>query len=112
MLSAFANNYIRTVTGLRVRDCTSGYRCWRREALARLPLERHLVGRLLVPRRSDVSRRGRGHANRGSADRVRRAPAGASKLSSSVLVESLITPWRLVARSWPESVRYRCSHPS
>ena len=24
------------------RDCTSGYRCWRREALARLPLE-HMV---------------------------------------------------------------------
>ena len=39
MLSAFANTYIRTATGLRVRDCTSGYRCWRREALARLPLD-------------------------------------------------------------------------
>ena len=40
ILSSFANAYIRTVTGLRVRDCTGGYRCWRREALARLPLER------------------------------------------------------------------------
>ena len=40
MLSGFANAYIRSVTGLAVRDCTSGYRCWQREALARLPLDR------------------------------------------------------------------------
>ena len=39
MLSGFANTYIRAVTGLRVRDCTSGYRCWRREALAQVPLD-------------------------------------------------------------------------
>src|SRR5262249_53750719 len=40
VLSAFANNYIRTVTRMPVRDCTSGFRCWRREALHRIPLER------------------------------------------------------------------------
>ena len=28
LLSGFANTYIRTVTGLSVRDCTSGFRCW------------------------------------------------------------------------------------
>ena len=60
MLSAFANTYIRTATGLRVRDCTSGYRCWRREALARMPLDTHRVGRLLVSRRGDVPRRAAG----------------------------------------------------
>ena len=37
-LSAFANRYIRAVTGLTPRDCTSGYRCWRRDVLARVPL--------------------------------------------------------------------------
>ncbi len=95
MLSAFANTYIRTVTGLSVRDCTSGYRCWRREALARLPLEAissdgysFLVEVTFHAARSGVT-----------IDEVpivfveRRQ--GASKLSSSVLVESLITPWRL-----------------
>ena len=40
VLSRFANAYIRGVTRLGVRDCTSGYRCWRREALASLPLDR------------------------------------------------------------------------
>ena len=38
MLSAFANWYVRAVTGLSINDITSGFRCWRREALQRLPL--------------------------------------------------------------------------
>ena len=38
-LSAFANRYVRAVTRISVADCTSGYRCWRREALERLPLD-------------------------------------------------------------------------
>ena len=38
-LSTFANRYIRAVTRLSASDCTSGFRCWRREALARLPLD-------------------------------------------------------------------------
>src|SRR5262249_28675784 len=29
LLSRFANIYIRAVTRLTARDCTSGYRCWR-----------------------------------------------------------------------------------
>lgn len=39
-LSAAANWYIRRTTGLAVRDSTAGFRCWRRDALARLLLER------------------------------------------------------------------------
>src|SRR4051812_34779287 len=38
MLSAFANRYIRAITHMTIRDCTSGFRCWRRDALERLPL--------------------------------------------------------------------------
>src|SRR4029078_2914016 len=37
-LRAFGNRYIRFLTGLSATDCPSGYRCWRREALARLPI--------------------------------------------------------------------------
>jgi len=40
ILSTLANRYIRAVTGLDARDCTGGFRCWRREALARIPLAR------------------------------------------------------------------------
>jgi dolichol-phosphate mannosyltransferase len=98
MLSAFANAYIRTVTGLRVRDCTSGYRCWRREALARLPLE-------------SVTSEGYAFLTEvifqaaAVGTRMSEVPIvfverrhGASKLTSTVLFESLLTPWRLIGK--------------
>jgi dolichol-phosphate mannosyltransferase len=95
MLSGFANTYIRTVTGLRVRDCTSGYRCWRREALACIPLE--AIGSdgysFLVEVTFQAAAAGLTIAEVPIVFVERRQ--GSSKLSSSVLVESLITPWRL-----------------
>jgi dolichol-phosphate mannosyltransferase len=39
-LSAWGNFYARTILGLPFRDVTTGYRLWRREALAGLPFER------------------------------------------------------------------------
>jgi dolichol-phosphate mannosyltransferase len=39
-LSAFGNTYARVVLGFPLRDVTTGYRLWRREALAGMPLER------------------------------------------------------------------------
>lgn len=97
-LSAFANRYIRAVTSLSPSDCTSGYRCWRREALARIPLDRvfsdgyaFLVEMLFRAARSGC--------------RIGEVPIifierrqGQSKVSTAVLIESLITPWRLRLR--------------
>lgn len=94
-LSAFANRYIRAVTGLTPRDCTSGYRCWRREALARLPLDGMVSDgyAFLVEMLFEAKRTG---------CRIGEVPIifverrqGESKVSTPVLVESLITPWRL-----------------
>jgi len=39
-LSAFGNFYARTILGLPLRDVTTGYRMWRRETLAGMPLHR------------------------------------------------------------------------
>lgn len=39
-LSAFGNAYARAILGVPLRDLTSGYRLWRRTALARIPRER------------------------------------------------------------------------
>jgi len=98
ILSSFANSYIRTVTGLSVRDCTTGYRCWRREALAKLPLDRIVSeGYSFVVEVTFLA------ATLGL--RMSESPIifierreGASKLSSGILLESLVTPWRLVLR--------------
>ncbi len=98
VLSAFANRYIRAVTRLRAKDCTSGYRCWRRETLALLPLDRVVSDgyAFLVEMLYEAARRG---AKVGEVPIIfieRRQ--GASKLSTAVLVESVLTPWRLVLR--------------
>lgn len=94
-LSAFANRYIRTVTGLSPTDCTSGYRCWRRAALAQIRLDRVASAgyAFLVEMLFRAARNG---------SRIGEVPIifverrqGQSKVSRSVLVESLITPWRL-----------------
>jgi dolichol-phosphate mannosyltransferase len=39
-LSGFGNFYARTILGFPLRDVTTGYRLWRREALQKMPLER------------------------------------------------------------------------
>ena len=39
LLSAFGNFYARTILGLKVMDATGGFRVWRRETLAGMPLD-------------------------------------------------------------------------
>jgi dolichol-phosphate mannosyltransferase len=98
-LSAFGNRYIRFITSLSASDCTSGYRCWRREALARMPIAAMVSDgySFLVEMLFEARQRGL---------RIGEVPIifierrlGQSKLSSNVLIESLIMPWRLVLRS-------------
>ena len=95
MLSAFANTYVRTVTGLHVRDCTAGYRCWRREALARLALDRVRSDgySFLVEVTFHAAAAGVSIAEVPIVFVERRL--GSSKMSHSVLFESAATPWRL-----------------
>src|SRR5438876_8381221 len=97
MLSRDATRYSRLVPRLNARDCSSGYGCWRRDRLASLPLDRFrsdgysfLVEMLYVAA--------------GLGWRTAEVPitfverrVGQSKLSAAVLVESMLTPWRLVA---------------
>ena len=40
MLSAFGNFYARTILSFPLRDVTTGYRMWRRDALQNMPLDR------------------------------------------------------------------------
>jgi dolichol-phosphate mannosyltransferase len=99
VLSAFANRYIRGILGLKAQDCTSGYRCWRREMLIKLPLESVVSDgyAFLVEMLYEAHRRG---ARIGEVPIIfveRRL--GVSKLSGSVLFESGITPWSLRLRS-------------
>ena len=97
-VSTLANRYVRFVARIPVKDCTSGFRCWRREGLARIPLDRirsegyaFLVEMLFEACRREC--------------RVTEVPIifverrqGKSKLSGSVFIESLVMPLRLRLR--------------
>lgn len=98
VLSRFANAYIRAVARVPAHDCTSGYRCWRREALARLPLERFFSDgySFLVELLFSAARAGLTITEVPITFVERRE--GESKVSAAVLIESAITPWRLIAR--------------
>jgi dolichol-phosphate mannosyltransferase len=96
LLSRFANIYIRGVTRLSARDCTSGYRCWRRAALAGLPLDQFISDgySFLVEMLFVAARRGNRIAEVPITFVERRI--GESKVSRAVLIESAVTPWRLI----------------
>jgi dolichol-phosphate mannosyltransferase len=98
LLSVFANRYIRAVTGLGPHDCTAGYKCWRREALAKIPL-------------SSIASEGYAFQVEmlfeadAAGCRIDEVPiifverrAGASKVCSRVIIESVLMPWRLLGR--------------
>ena len=97
-LSAFANRYVRALTGLAIRDCTSGFRCWRRDALAKMPLK-HMVSddySFLVELSWEAVAAG---------CRIREVPItfverhqGASKMSARMFGESALLPLRLARR--------------
>jgi dolichol-phosphate mannosyltransferase len=99
MLSSFANRYVQAVTGLDVHDCTSGYRCWRRSLLAKMPLDAVISSGYAF----QVEILYLAHE---LGCRIREVPIifverreGVSKVSAQVLVESAIVPWRLRLKS-------------
>jgi len=99
LLSNFANRYVRTILDLPVRDCTSGFRCWRRRALAEIPLEQIASDGYAFLVELTWMAAGAGH-------RIAEVPItfvdrreGASKMSTTVMIESALMPWKLARRS-------------
>lgn len=98
VLSRFANWYVRAITRLPVHDCTSGFRCWTRGLLVRLPLDRIVSDGYAF----QVEMAWEAHAAGG---RIAEVPItfverreGQSKMSGRVIAESVVLPWRLIAR--------------
>jgi dolichol-phosphate mannosyltransferase len=99
MLSAFANWYVRAITRLPVHDCTSGFRCWRRELLEKLPLGSiRSEGYAFQVEMTWEAHRAGGRMAEVPITFVERHE-GSSKMSGRVIAESIVLPWRLVTRS-------------
>jgi dolichol-phosphate mannosyltransferase len=98
MLSTFANWYVRAITRLPVHDCTSGFRCWTRTLLTRVPLDRIVSDGYAF----QVEMAWEAHT---TGARIVEVPItfverreGQSKMSGRVIAESMVLPWRLAAR--------------
>jgi dolichol-phosphate mannosyltransferase len=94
-LSKFANRYVCAITGLPVRDSTSGFRCYTQRALERVQV--HTIESNGYAFQVEMTYRARA-----AGLRIEEIPIlfvdrtqGRSKLSRKVLIESMIMPWRL-----------------
>ena len=98
VLSRFANWYVRAITRLPVHDCTSGFRCWTRGLLARLPLDRIVSdGYAFQVEMAWEAQAAGGRIVEVPITFVERRE-GQSKMSGRVIAESVVLPWRLIAR--------------
>ena len=97
-LSAFANWYVRAITGIGIQDCTSGFRCWNRALLASLDLsDVRSDGYAFLVELAWKARRAGGTVAEVPITFVERRE-GASKLSWRVIAESVVLPWQLRRR--------------
>jgi dolichol-phosphate mannosyltransferase len=98
LLSRFANRYVRAITGLTVRDSTSGFRCYTRRALQIL-LEAPITAEgyaFLVETTFRAKRAGLRTTEVPITFIDRRE--GQSKMSRQIILESVVKPWLL--RFW------------
>jgi dolichol-phosphate mannosyltransferase len=98
VLSAGANFLARTLLGLRVRDCTSGFRCWKSELIERAGvLEVRVEGYAFLFLVTDLCRRQKakiGEVPIIFADRMH----GKSKMSRSIIFEAVQVLGRLFVK--------------
>ena len=95
LLSRFANEYVGWITGLTVRDSTSGFRCYTGQALQQV-LSTRVTAEGYAFQVETIFRAYR------AGLRIAEIPitftdrrAGQSKMSGKVIFESMLKPWRL-----------------
>ena len=94
-ISYFANNYARFITGLPVRDCTSGFCCYRREVLEKIDLDSvHAKGySFLVEMKYRANKLGFKLGEVPIIFFERRS--GQTKMSKFDIIEAIFTVWKL-----------------
>jgi dolichol-phosphate mannosyltransferase len=94
-ISFLANNYARFITGLPVRDCTSGFCCYKREVLERINLDavRARGYSFLVEMKFRVHQLGFSIGEVPIIFFERRS--GKTKMSKFDIIEAIFTVWKL-----------------
>jgi dolichol-phosphate mannosyltransferase len=95
LVSRLANAYLRLALGLSLRDCSSGFRLFRREALAGLDLATMSARGPWILQEVLWRAKQRGYRMVEIPICFLERAAGESKLNVGILLRSLVTPWLL-----------------
>ena len=94
--------YARVLLGVRVRDLTGGFKCFRRAVLEAIDLDAVLCERLRLPDRDDLPREASRLPRPRGADHVRRPRVGGSKMTGAIVLggdlEGAAAPARALCR--------------
>ena len=95
ILSVSANKYVKTITGLPIKDCTSGFGCYKRQILEQLELKAiHSEGyAFLVELKYKAFLKGFSFKEVPIVFTERKK--GKSKMSRRVILEAAFIPWKL-----------------
>lgn len=95
MLSRWANTYVEAILGMRIRDVTAGYKIWRRETLLDLNLHEVQSNGYSFQVEMHYRAHRQGHKIVEIPIHFEERQLGASKMSTSVKLESALRPWQL-----------------
>lgn len=94
-ISVMASKYTRIITGMPINDCTSGYKCFRREVLEAIPLDRISSNGYVFQIEMNFKAWKRGF-------RIKEIPiifydrtVGNSKMSRKIIYEAAYMVWKL-----------------
>lgn len=95
IVSLAANNYTRLVTGLKIHDCTGGFKCFRREVLENIDLDKITSDGYAFQIEVNFRAQELGY-------RICEIPiifvdrhSGTSKMSRKIILEALFLVWKL-----------------
>lgn len=96
LLSGFGNFYARTILGIKVRDVTGGFKMWRREALAGLPLDRIKSNGYVFQVEMNYTASKLGYRIKEIPIYFAERKLGKSKMSFKVQSEAAVRTWKLL----------------
>lgn len=94
-LSAFGNRYAAWVTGVPLKDLTSGFKCFRREALRALPLERIVSNGYAFQIEMNYLCHRAGYRMREEPITFDDRVLGRSKMSTRIILEAFWRVWQM-----------------
>lgn len=108
LLSLLGGFYARTITGLKIRDCTSGFKCFRRQVLEDIDFGSiHSDGYAFQIELNYICQR--------KGLRLKEIPiifidrrVGVSKISKKIILEAVFVVWKLRLGTIIQSMRTRC----